>query len=72
MTDGPSDPTEGPERYPGTPGWVKAIGLVILVVALLAAFVVATGLGGPHGPQRHGASASALPATEMVGRAALA
>jgi hypothetical protein len=47
-----SDPGR-PEAYPGTPGWVKAIGLAVLIVLLLAAFIVITGLGGPHGPQRH-------------------
>jgi HAMP domain-containing protein len=49
------DSAEPRDRYPGTPGWVKAIGIVLLVLVLLAAFIVATGLGGPHGPQRHGA-----------------
>jgi hypothetical protein len=61
---------ETPDRYPGTPGWVKAIGIVVLVLLLLAAFVVATGLGGPHGPQRH--DASALSPTEIADRAAAA
>jgi hypothetical protein len=48
------DPAETDHRYPGTPAWVKVIGIVLLIVVLLAAFIVATGLGGPHGPQRHG------------------
>ena len=52
-------PEPAPQRasggYPGTPRWVKAIGFVLLAILLLAAFIVVTGLGGPHGPQRHGA-----------------
>ena len=52
------DPAEPPDRYPGTPGWVKAIGIVLVVLLLIAAFIVATGIGGPHGPQRHGARAA--------------
>ena len=70
MADRPPDhdPADSPDRYPGMPGWVKLLGLVLLLVLLLAAFIVATGLGGPHGPQRHGASAAS--ASEVVGRAA--
>jgi hypothetical protein len=55
------EPGKQPRRYPGTPGWVKAMAIVLLVAALLAAFIVITGIGGPHGPQRHGASAPAVP-----------
>ena len=51
----PRDAADGAERYPGTPGWVKLIGLGLVVILVLAAFILITGLGGPHGPQRHGA-----------------
>lgn len=68
MTDRAPAPEEKPDRYPGTPGWVKAIGIVVLVVLLIAAFIVATGIGGPHGPQRHGAGAPM--AAELAGLAA--
>lgn len=70
MADRPPapDPAGSPDRYPGTPGWVKLVGLVLMVVLLLAAVIVATGLGGPHGPQRHGASAAST--SDLVGRAA--
>ena len=61
------EPSEGADSYPGTPRWVKAIGIVLLVVLLLAAFVVVSGLGGPHGPQRHGAGA--LVASGLASRA---
>jgi hypothetical protein len=43
-----------PDRYPGTPGWVKALAVIAVVLALLIGLVLVTGLGGPHGPQRHG------------------
>jgi hypothetical protein len=51
------DPTDTRARYPGTPGWVKALGIIAVVVVLLIGFILVTGLGGPHGPERHGARA---------------
>lgn len=65
MRDEPRDP-ERSDRYK-TPTWVKAFGLVALVVLALIAFILITGLGGPHGPQRHGAGA--LPTAATVTRA---
>jgi hypothetical protein len=56
LADVPDPPrVDAPERYPGTPGWVKALGVIAVIVVLLIAFVLVTGIGGPHGPQRHGA-----------------
>jgi hypothetical protein len=57
------DPAGPDDRYPGTPGWVKVLGVVAVVVVLFVVFALVTGFGGPHGPQRHGASAmvAALP-----------
>jgi hypothetical protein len=49
---------EGP-RYPGMPRWVKVSGIVAIVVVLLAAIVVFAGIGGEHGPGRHGAAGGA-------------
>jgi hypothetical protein len=68
MADRPTapDPAGPSERYPGTPGWVKALGVVAVLVVLFIVFALATGLGGPHGPQRHGASA-AVAATPLAG-----
>ena len=59
MAERPADPDPSgtPDRYPGTPGWVKALGIIAVVVVLLIAFILVTGVGGPHGPQRHGAVA---------------
>ena len=58
MADRPpaTDPAGPSDRYPGTPGWVKILGVLAVIVVLLVAFALITGLGGPHGPQRHGAS----------------
>ncbi len=56
-----ADETERPEARdrPATPGWVKAIGVAILVVLILAAIVMVVG-GGSHGPGRHGPSGTHL------------
>jgi hypothetical protein len=35
------------------PRWVKVFGIVVLVLALLVVVIMATGLGGEHGPRRH-------------------
>ena len=57
MADNPAPDPAGPrDRYPGTPGWVKVLGVVAVAVVLFVVFALLTGLGGPHGPQRHGAS----------------
>jgi hypothetical protein len=37
----------------GTPRWVKVFGIIVLVLVLLVAIIIATGLGGEHGPGRH-------------------
>ncbi len=46
----------GSDRGPttGTPAWVKAFGIIALVVVLLFVVAKLTGLGGDHGPGRHG------------------
>jgi len=50
MADQSPDPAI-PQR-PGTPRWVKAIGIVLLGVVLLALVVLVLG-GGQHGPGMH-------------------
>lgn len=42
----------GAEVY-GAPTWVKISGAIVLAVVVLVAIVMATGLGGTHGPGRH-------------------
>lgn len=39
--------------YPGLPRWMKISGIIAIVLALLVAVIVFTGIGGPHGPGRH-------------------
>jgi hypothetical protein len=46
-----------PSRYDdagGAPRWVKVVGIIALVVALLVVVMVLVGGTGGHGPQRHG------------------
>ena len=39
--------------YPGAPRWVKVSGIIVIVLALLVAIILVTGIGGDHGPGRH-------------------
>jgi hypothetical protein len=39
--------------YPGTPRWVKIVGIIVLVLVLVLGIVLLTGIGGAHGPVRH-------------------
>jgi hypothetical protein len=36
-----------------TPRWVKIVGIIALVLALLVGIMLLTGAGGNHGPGRH-------------------
>lgn len=38
---------------PGTPRWVKVIGLVVAVLVALVLLAQLGGVGGDHGPGRH-------------------
>lgn len=52
--------------YPGTPRWVKVIGILALVVLLLLVILIVAG-NGTHGPRRHAGDASDLtPPTRMI------
>jgi len=42
-----------PAPYPGMPRWVKISGIILGVMIVLAVILMATGIGGPHGPGRH-------------------
>lgn len=68
MTDLPPNSTRaaGVVRridYPGMPRWVKISAIVVSGAVLLAVVVMLTGVGGPHGPQRH------LPSADAAGTA---
>ena len=45
--------------YPGTPRWVKVIGIVVIVLVLLFGGLKLFGVGGEHGPGRHTQSGDA-------------
>lgn len=61
MADLPPDPTSDSDagRPPSTPQWVMVFGIIAIVAVLLLGFVLFSGLGGPHGPQRHAPSGDA-------------
>ena len=71
MADRPPvlDP-EARDRYPGTPSWVKILGVLAVLLVLFVVFALVTGIGGPHAPQRHGGSleGSVPLALEAAGR----
>jgi cytochrome c oxidase subunit 2 len=63
--DSPRDPHTGDDGVgadrgsaTGLPRWVKVLGIVALVVALLVVILRLTGVGGEHGPGRHGDASS--------------
>jgi hypothetical protein len=42
-----------PPPYPGTPRWVKVLGIIAVVLVVLVVVIMLTGIGRPHGPWRH-------------------
>jgi hypothetical protein len=48
-----SDTREKGTRKERTPRWVKAFGIIALVLVLLVVVLLLTGRGGGHGPGRH-------------------
>jgi len=53
MPDAP--PPAGSVRPgPGVPGWVKGLGLALLVLVVVLLVVLVAGIGGDHGPGQHG------------------
>jgi len=42
-----------PNAPPGTPRWVKALGIIFIVLVLVVGFML---LSGEHGPGRHNPS----------------
>jgi len=53
-----------PSRHPGTPPWVKGLGIASLVLVLLAVVALLSG----HGPGRHLGSGPAGPAAPEADR----
>jgi hypothetical protein len=45
------EPDHGP--FYTTPRWVRIFGIIALVLVLVIAIIIITGIGGPHGPSRH-------------------
>ena len=53
MTQPPRSTDTGTPQYPGTPGWVKVSGIIVLVLVLMfvGAHVAGRGMGpGMHAP----------------------
>jgi hypothetical protein len=57
-TENSAESDHGPA---GAPRWVKIFGIIALIVALLVAIMLLTGIGGDHGPGRHTSSADIHP-----------
>jgi hypothetical protein len=53
----------GPELTTPRPRWVKVFGIIVLVVAVLFVGLKVTGLGGNHGPGRHGGGGGTPPSS---------
>ena len=54
--------------YPGTPRWVKVLGIIVIVVVLLVVAIMFIS-GGEHGPGRHAPSGDArgqVPPTSIM------
>jgi hypothetical protein len=45
------------QNYPGTPRWVKTLGKIAALLAVLAVLLMVFG-GGQHGPWRHFSSSN--------------
>jgi hypothetical protein len=45
-----------PGTTPGTPRWVKVVGIIAVVLLLLLGIIIL--IGGEHGPSRHAPPAS--------------
>lgn len=57
MADLPGGSGDNPQRRPPTPGWVKVLGIIGVVVILLVLVLLVLGGGpGSHGPGRHSAA----------------
>lgn len=50
----PDDQAPDRDSRTGTPRWVKAFGIVALALAVVFVVLQLIGIGGRHGPSRHG------------------
>lgn len=62
---GAGDATTAPP--PGMPGWVRVFLIVGLALVLLVVVAKVTGMGGDHGPGRHGGGGSDSPSSVVDG-----
>ena len=53
MTALENEPGKDTGDYPGTPRWVKVLGIIVAIPVLLFVIVMLTGGPGSHGPARH-------------------
>ncbi len=53
-----TDPSRDPGAPPRAPRWVKIAVIVVGILILVFIALQVTGVGGQHGPGRHGMSAS--------------
>jgi hypothetical protein len=60
----------GPDRdvTTGAPRWVKVFGVIVLGLAVLFVGLKLTGVGGNHGPGRHGGGGGTPPTSVTEGR----
>jgi hypothetical protein len=68
MLDDPNDgmgPSQRSEPSHRTPRWVKVLGIVVIILAVLFVIGLVTG-GGSHGPSRHTSSGSGGASTGAV------
>lgn len=63
-----SQPDSTTAQRPGTPRWVKAIGIVLLAAVLIALAVMVLG-GGQHGPGMHGGTGGSSPGSTAAASA---
>ena len=57
-----------PDDTQGTPRWLKVFAIVAVILLLVIAIGLATGLGGPggHGPGRHTGPGEGAPPTRVA------
>ncbi|UJW29967.1 hypothetical protein L3Q67_32760 [Saccharothrix sp. AJ9571] len=49
------------------PTWIKVLGITVLVLAVLIAVLLISGIGGEHGPGRHTAASTQTAEVKLGG-----